>query len=184
MKFNLSILGILLSAFLNATGQTTENIKQLQQKILSADSIVLISHVLTVEFAPKLVEDWDKTKKRPLVKKHAPYPKYLKNEKVNPAIIKQRKAISKSEMNELSEIFRVEKAIEINQTKCDMPHHSIIIFKNSDQSFIDICFYCKSMHTSKGINLEEAEFTDNKWEKLKAFFKRHGLTYKLKEPVY
>ena len=184
MRLHLSIFFLSFFPFLTTKGQLADNIRQLQQMILSADSIVLISHVLTVEFAPKIVEDWDKTKKRPLVKKYAPYPKYLKNGNVNPAIIKQRKAISKPEMNELSEIFRVEKAIEINQSKCDMPHHSIIIFKNSSQSFIDICFSCKSMHTSKRINLEEADFTDNKWEKLKAFFKRHGLTYQLLNPNY
>jgi hypothetical protein len=108
----------------------------------------------------------------------------LKKGKINPAIIKQRKAISKSEMNELSEIFRLEKAIEINQTKCDIPHHSIIIFKNNVQSFIDICFYCKRIHTSKGINIKEAEFTDNKWEQLKFFFNKHGLTYQLQNPNY
>ena len=92
MKINLSILAILLSAFLNATGQTPENIKQLQQKILSADSIVLISHVLTVEFAPKIVHDYDitKTKKRTIKKEHS-YPKFLKNGKINPSIIKQKK---------------------------------------------------------------------------------------------
>ena len=184
MKFKLSIFAILLLAFLNANGQTTENIKQLQQRILSADSIVLISHVLTVEFAPKIVEDWDKTKKRPPVKKYAPYPKYLKNEKINSAIIKQRKAISKLEMNELSEIFTFEKVIEINQIKCDMPHHSIIIFKNNDQSYIDVCFGCKRVNTSKDINITEADFTENKWQKLKAFFNKHGLTYQLLNPDY
>ena len=184
MRLHLSIFFLSFFPFLTTKGQLADNIRQLQQKILSADSIVLISHVLTVEFAPKIVEDWDKTKKRPLVKKYAPYPKYLKNEKINPAIIKQRKAISKSEMDELSEIFRLKKAIEINQTKCDMPHHSIIIFKNNAQSFIDICFYCKHIHTSKDINLEEAEINDNKWEKLKAFFNKHGLTYQLLNPNY
>ena len=139
----------------------------------------MISHLLTAEFAPKIVEDWDKTKKRPPIKKNTGYLKYLKNRKVNPVIIKQRKAISKSEMTDLSEIFTLEKAVEINQSKCDMPHHSILIFKNNVQSYIDICFYCKRIHTSKDIDLYGTDFTDNKWETLKLFFKKKGLTYEL-----
>ena len=180
MKFNLSILAILLSAFLNANGQTTENIKQLQQRILSADSIVLISHLLTVEFAPKIVHDYDITKtKKSKINRDPFYPKFLKDGKINPAIIKQRKVISKSETTKLYEILKFEKVTETNSARCDWPHHTIIIYKNNVQSYIDICFSCKRINTSKNIDLTTVDFTENKWKKLKAFFNKHGLTYQL-----
>jgi hypothetical protein len=176
MKLQLSILSLLF--FLNTSGQSRENIKQAQQKILSADSIVLISHVLTKEFAPKITEDWDKTKKRPPAKETF-YPKYLKKGKINQAIIKQRKRILKTEVAEISNIFKYEIAEEKNQVKCDWPHHSILIYKNKSLSYIDLCLDCKQINTSKDIALSEADLTDNKWENLKLFFKKHGLTYEL-----
>ena len=89
------------------------------------------------------------------IKKDVTYPTYLKNGKINPAIIKQRKAISKTETIELSQTLASEKVEEINQTKCNMPHHTIIIYKNNSQSYIDLCFYCKKLNTSKDITLTE-----------------------------
>lgn len=183
MKASFSILSFSFLFFLTTKGQSSENIKQVQQKILSADSIVLISHVLTAEFAPKIVRDWDKNKKKQ-IKKDVTYPTYLKNGKINPAIIKQRKAISKTETIELSQTLASEKVEEINQTKCNMPHHTIIIYKNNSQSYIDLCFYCKKLNTSKDITLTEGDFNDNKWERLKSFFKKQGLNYQLLIPNY
>lgn len=66
MRIHLSILSFSFLLFATTKGQSSEKIKQVQQKVLSADSVVLISHLLTAEFAPKIVEDWDKTKKNPL----------------------------------------------------------------------------------------------------------------------
>ena len=185
MRSRLVILPFLFLFSLNAKGQTAENIKQLQQKLLSADSIVLISHVLTAGFAPKIVRDIDArdTKKR-TVQNEIQHPQYLKNGKINSAIVKQRKVISKAEIAELSQIFRVEVVKETNLYKCDMPHHSIIIYKKGVQSYIDICFACKRIHTSNDIALAEADLTDNKWEKLKSFFKKFGLTYELLASSY
>ena len=179
MRIHLSILSFSFLLFATTKGQSSEKIKQVQQKVLSADSVVLISHLLTAEFAPKIVEDWDKTKKKPSLKKNAPYPKYLKNGKINLAIIKQRKVISKIEIVELSQILKNEIVEETNLIKCDWPHHSILIYKNGTLSYIDLCFDCMHINTSKDINLSEADFTENKWEKLKLFFKKHGLSYEL-----
>lgn len=183
MRLHISILAFSFLLFLSAKGQSSENIKQLQGKILSADSIVLISHVLTAEYAPKIVRDWDKTdgksgKTKTLIKK-IPNPKFLKNEKINPTIIKQRKTISKAEITELSQIFKYEIVAETNQIKCNQPHHSILNYKKNILSYIDICFDCKHINTSKDIALTEADFNDNKWERLKNFFKKNGLTYQL-----
>ena len=178
MKLRVSILFFSCLLFLTTNGQSSENIKQVQQKILSADSVVLISHVLTKEFAPKIVHDWDKTKKRP-IKKEVTHPTYLKNEKINPAIIKQRKVASKKETIELSQIFKYENTEEINQIKCNWPHHSILIYKNGMFSYIDLCFDCRHINTSKDIDLTEGDFTENTWGKLSVFFKKHGLNYKL-----
>jgi hypothetical protein len=178
MRLHLSILSFSFLLFVAAKGQSSENIKQAQQKILSADSIVLISHVLTVEFAPKIAEDWDKTKKRQSQRKII-YPTYLKNGKINPAIIKQRNVISKIEANELSQILMYEIVEGTNQIKCNWPHHSILVYKKNKLSYLDICFDCKRINTSSDINLSESDFTENKWEKLKLFFKKIGLNYEL-----
>ncbi len=178
MRVHLLILSFSFLFFVTTKGQSSEKIKQVQQKILSADSIVLISHVLTVEFAPKIVRDWDKTKKEP-IKKLSAYPTYLKKGKINPAIIKQRKILSRTETAELSQFFKYEIVEEINQIKCNLPHHSILVYKKNILSYIDLCLDCKHVNTSKDIVLTDGEFTDNKWEKLKLFFKKQGLTYEL-----
>jgi hypothetical protein len=178
MRLHLSILSFSFLLFAAAKGQSSENIKQVQQKILSADSIVLISHVLTVEFAPKIVEDWDKTQKRPRTGKTR-YPKYLKNGKINPVIIKQRKILSTTEITELSQILKIEKVEERKSFRCDWPHHSILIYKKNILSYIDICLDCQHVNTSEDIALADEDFSENKWEKLKLFFKKHGLTYEL-----
>ena len=178
MKLWVSILFFSCLLFLTTNGQSSENIKQVQQKFLSADSVVLISHVLTKEFAPKIVHDWDKTKKWP-IKKEVTHPTYLKNEKINPAIIKQRKVVSKKEMTELSQILKYENAEEINQIKCNWPHHSILMYRKNKLSYIDLCFECRHINTSKDIHLTEGDFANAQWEKLKLFFKKKGLNYEL-----
>ena len=62
-----------------------------------------------------------------------------------------------------------------NKISCDLPQHSIIIYKNGKQSFIDICFMCKKIHVSQDIDFSEKDFDDEKWNQLKVFFQNAGI---------
>jgi hypothetical protein len=59
--------------------------------------------------------------------------------------------------------------------QCDMPRHSIIIYKNDKQSYIDICFGCKRINTSNDIDFSVIDMDDEKWEDLQKFFMANGI---------
>jgi hypothetical protein len=179
-------LCFLLTTFLFdiSQGQTSENIKLLKQKIQSADSVVIISHEVTAEygFTPEL-PDWDKKDTSMNLKKwyelHPPQPPYLKfleQGKINRKIIIESKTLTSDDQVNLSNILLRQVLIQkINRTTCDEPRHTIIIWKTNIQSYIDICFGCRRIHTSKDINFSESYLDDKKWNDLESFFKTNGL---------
>ena len=65
--------------------------------------------------------------------------------------------------------------------KCFIPHHAILIFKNQEISFIDICFGCSHLATSKDIKVSDDDFDRRKWRELQSYFKQNRITYKLEE---
>lgn len=177
------ILCFVLTFLLYSTshGQTRENIKLLKQKIQSADSVVLISHEVTLEYGVRIVPDWDKRDTSMNLQKwsklHPPLLKYLDKGKLNRKIIKESLSLTDSIKIKLSNIlFRQVLLKKFNPTTCDEPRHSIIIYKNNKESYIDICFGCRRIHTSKDIDFSEFYMDEKKWTELEDFFKTNGLT--------
>ncbi len=173
------VLTVLL--FSTSHGQTNQNIKSLQQKIQSADSVVLISHEVTAEYGIKIVPDWDKRDTSMNLKKwnklHPPLLKYSDKGKLNRKIIKESLALTNGNKTNLSNILLRQVLLKsFNPTTCDEPRHSIIIYKSNKQSYIDICFGCRRIHTSKDINFSEFYMDEKKWADLEDFFKTNGLT--------
>ena len=179
---NFTLCIVLTTLFYSISyGQTNENIKSLQQKIQSADSVVLISHEVTAEYGVKIVPDWDKRDTSMNLKKwyklHPPLLKFLDKGKLNRKIIKETLALTNTNKTNLSNILLRQVLLKtFNPTKCDEPRHSIIIYKNNQQSYIDICFGCRRIHTSKDIDFSEFYMDDKKWTELEEFFKVNGLT--------
>lgn len=173
---------VLILVFLsNLQAQPNDNIKSLKEKFESADSIVIISHEITVEYGPKLVHDWDKKDKsfnlRKWNKLHPPLENYLYKGKLNRKIIKESFKLRAGNRAELLSILL--KKVQITTVKnynCDEPRHSIIIYKNMKQSYLDICFSCKRIHTSRDIDFSFFNMDENKWESLKNFFQTYEIT--------
>jgi hypothetical protein len=171
MKKLFSFIPILLLA-LSLSAQTTNSIIQ---KISQADSVVLISHILTREFGPIIKYDTEvgnkKSKPRPPQR-----PPFLKNGKINRKIIVEATSLrSSGRLNLITILSRKEILREIKMMQCDLPRHSIIIYKNNKQSYIDICFGCKRINKSKDLQFSEIGMDDEKWEELQKFFMASGI---------
>ena len=183
------ILCLILTTLLYCTsrGQTQNDRSLLLQKIQSADSVVLISHQTTAEYGGKIVPDWDIRNTSMSLSRwhelHPPLPSYLIAGKLNRAIIKESLSLNESDRTNLSEILLRNVFLErITFLKCDEPRHSIIIYHGREESYIDICFGCKRIHTSKDIDFSEFYMDERKWTELKYFFKKSGLTKLFVDP--
>jgi hypothetical protein len=171
MKKISSLIPIFLFA-LSLNAQTTNDIIQ---RISQADSVVLISHILTREFGPIIKYDTEVGGKKS--KPRSPQrPPFLKNGKINRKIIVEATSLtSAGRLNLITILSRKEILREIKMMQCDLPRHSIIIYKNNKQSYIDICFSCKRINTSKDIEFSEIGFDEEKWEDLQKYFMASGI---------
>ncbi len=145
----------------------------LTKLMLQADSIVLISHVLTREYW-KVVEDYDASDTLLKLPKQKPLPAFLKAGKINPEIIIELVKVSNRQA--LVDILSLPTSKEeYNSIRCNQPHHSIILHKDLSQSYIDICFQCEKINPSENITLESSDFDKNKWKLLADYFKSSGI---------
>lgn len=144
--------------------------------IQSADSVVIISHVLTAEYGPKIVKDENSSDTSVVVKKEI-RKNFLVSGKVNKEIIERSAKLTDVEVKQLIQLFAAEylQDEEINQMKCDLPHNTIIIFSRESQSYIDMCIPCKTFHTSADIKESDLEMSTDKWSALESFLKQHGI---------
>ncbi len=170
---------LMLSIFTRC--QSSKNEDPLARKILSADSIVLISHVLTAEHSPKPVLDYrvGDTVAEKEAEEYIPSeaPALLIDGKINEAIILKRKSLTNNSKKELTAIL-ISKTIddEYNKRQCDMPQHAIVIYINGTQSYIDICFACLTVHTTEDIKFSVMDMSLQKWKDLEDFFRAQGFT--------
>jgi hypothetical protein len=153
-------------------GQTTENINRLKQIIKSADSVVLISHQSEFVNPDEIADKTDTVKDY----------KIWDNGKINRQVIIESQLLLDSDKINLSKILlRQVLKKRLQFAECDDPQHSIIIYKKNKQSYIDICFGCRRIHTSTDIEFSESYLDERKWQQLESFFKRKGLIKIFKE---
>ena len=148
--------------------------KAIAQQITTADSVLIISHLITKEYAVR-VEDLPGEGQ-----KYIEPPAFLNGRVVNDSIVKQKRLLSNTERQELSAIL----GLSINKTRfsattCFYPRHSILIYRQGDMSYIDICFSCRAVVSSVDIEISRANFIEKKWTLLEQFFKAKRLTYGL-----
>jgi hypothetical protein len=142
----------------------------LAQKLKSADSVLIVSHEATAGIV--IVDEETGIKHEP--------PELVKNGQANRSIIRESRVLSDTALQQLSRILlRPFDDTEIEIGKCFIPHHGILIYNNRAISFIDMCFPCKGISTSKDIHLTIRDFDDRKWDDLIAFFKSTGFKYEL-----
>ena len=167
--------------FLRATtvvGQT--DIDVAARLINTADSVILISHVATQENHDKpdnLVLPLGMSNDT----KPIEFSSFLVGEDINPAIIVQRRFLTNLDVVELAKIIQkhVKKSYIGSKPLCFEPHHAILIYKKGRFSYIDLCFHCSDLVTSFDLQLTNMDFINGKWEEMKVFFLKHGLSYEI-----
>lgn len=55
------------------------------------------------------------------------------------------------------------------------PRNAILIYKNASLSYIDICFSCQRINTTKDIDFDDFDIKADKWKALKQFFRNQKL---------
>jgi len=167
----ISFLFIIVS--LQASGQ--KSLDFLKTQILTADSVIIVSHEATAGIS--LVDE--KTGKE------LPLPKLLVNGRLNETIIHEKKVLKDTAIQRLSSIItRPFQDSVIERGMCFIPHHAIVIFKKRKASFVDICFGCRGIETSKDIKMTSLDIDNRKWEELRDFFIQHGMKYELEFEEY
>jgi hypothetical protein len=158
MKHSAILILLVFLTLFKASGQ--DRFAKLKTLMLTSDSIFLVSHESTTGII--LVNE--RTGKK------VPLPKLIVNGRLNKSIIHETRIIKDSSIESLINILTrpfQDSIIEIG--KCFMPHHAVIIFKKGKISFIDMCFTCKGIETSKDIKLTISDFDDRKWNELMHF---------------
>ena len=182
MKSYLSLC-IVITMFFYSTllGQNKVFDKLLKQNIISADSVIIFSHDVTAEYYSEEAPDWNiKDTSMNLEKWKALHPKptrFFENGKINRKIVKEYIVLNDStKSNLISILYKPLQSNKIKIIKCDEPRHTIVIYNKNKESFLDICFTCLRIHTSKDIRFDEYNLDDIKWVELEQFFKTNGLT--------
>jgi hypothetical protein len=136
------------------------------KKMLSADSVVVVSHFTT--YVP-IVDDVTLEKKDQY--------ELVTNGMPNYQIIKESKRLRNDEEETLAGILSTKNNDRtIEDISCFMPHHGILIFKSGQCSFFDICFGCNHFVTSKDITLSD-ELSRKSWKVLQSFFRKKNFKY-------
>lgn len=149
--------------------------KHLASLLKKTDSVFLINHITTEEYAPRVLigrstkgsafEQWKE--ENPTAQP------FLIDNDINKNIIKESKKLSDVEQDELLNIL-IQKDTQKNKPNitCDVPHNSILIYTKGKLSYFDICFDCQKVHCSDDINISVTYFDESKWKVLENFFHR------------
>lgn len=138
----------------------------------NADSVILISHILTREYTYVIYYEKGDTRNKV-------YEPFLLNRAINQKIIIKKVLLNKTNIAQLVNILKrpLPKFREITVRDCDEPHNSILIYKKAKFSYLDICFDCLQIHSSKNLNFSGDDMDLRKWKQLEDFFKRFQVRY-------
>ena len=97
----------------------------------------------------------------------------VKNGQLNVELIKTKVNVVGNSLNTLIKIL-TRSCEDIGPLKCGgfNPHYSILILKNKQYSYIDLCFNCEEHGTSKDLYL--LTFDNRKYQELLSFFIKEG----------
>jgi len=168
MRHFILISLLVFLVLLEVSGQNRLN--YLKTQLLSADSVIIVSHEATAGIG--LVDE--KTGK------HLPPPKLIVNGRLNETILHEKWVLKNTSIQRLSSIItRPFQDSVIERGMCFIPHHAVVIFKKRKTSFVDICFGCRGIETSRDIKMTAWDIDFRKWEELRDFFKQHGMKFEL-----
>jgi len=154
LKFSFIVYFLVGLPIFNSIGQINISLKS---KLLSADSIVLISY-------SHIQGKGDR--------------KAILNDQMNLINLKEYISVKKSGTIELASILTTPfKDNRIEEMGCFDPHHTIYIFKKRIISYITVCFECEEIVVSDDLDIPENDFDKATWKKLKSFFRKQGIKY-------
>lgn len=138
---------------------------QLSEKIRSSDTILLVSHSGNT---------FDTVKGEI-------FPALLVNNKINQKIIHELKTLTNNSIDTLVKILSMPtNEADYEMSHCCDPHHTIFIIKDGQISYIDLCFHCFCLSTSKDLELIKG-YDEPKWIALLSFFRKLSFKYEMPE---
>lgn len=157
---------LFFASFLNSQNVKGQKIMStLKKKMITADSIVLVSHIAPPEIYRSGIDNPNDFK-------------LLIKGKVNEKVIKEKKVLNNKLTGTLSNIVSHPFSDSIEEKgMCFIPHHAILIYKSKKISFIDLCFLCQEFETSSDIKIPAGDFDLAIWKSLKLFFRKQGFKY-------
>jgi hypothetical protein len=145
--------------------------EQMTKLVEQADSVLLVSHEPTDGY---YFMD-EKTGLATL----PPEPILIEN-RLNRKIVKELVVVRGAKLTQLSALLTrplVKQNTDV--ALCFIPHHSILLFKNGQASYINICFICQRVAASPDIPFTDEDMDRRKWRELKAFIQAYGIKYEL-----
>ena len=140
-----------------------------KQAILNSDSVLLVSHNMTEQRVIEDKVDGKIKKTEPIVLRQRP----------NKKIIHETVLLNDSLKRLLIKILTQPYEGKIETAKCFMPHHSILLLKNGKTEYVEICFACQNLLTSKNIGTKDINYSPNMWTQLETFFLELGIKYQI-----
>jgi hypothetical protein len=156
-----------------------ERYQNLSSIILTADSVVIISHEVPEEFGANIVSDWDlsdSTIKETQKIQPKTGLKYYDRGRINRKLVIEHLLLTDKNKRVLADIFTSEVTQTSNHFQCDEPRHSILIYKNDMEFYVLLCFTCQRTHSSPRLWLSDSDFDNSKWQRLEQFFRKNNLT--------
>jgi hypothetical protein len=143
--------------------------EKLKETLFLADSVILLSH-----HSPNMPVINAATGKY--------YPKsipFIENGRINYLMsVQERKQLNKSQIKELADILTLPAVDDSIRAMCFQPRNAVVLFKNEQMSCFDFCFDCFGVG-SYGDFGSELIMNGEKYNKLYAFFKKHGFKYEM-----
>jgi len=139
----------------------------LQDILTGADSVVIASH-----YSPnEPIED-----KR--TGKLLPRFEVVEDDKLNEAIVQERKKLNRKDIKELESILTTAAIADSIAAMCFQPRNGVFVYKGDRLSYLDVCFDCHGYAASEDIG-SVVTMNHPKYKKLLQFFRKHGFRYML-----
>ena len=156
-----------------------ERYKNLASLILTADSVVIISHEIPKEYRPKITIDTDlsgaTSKQKPKIESEKGLHYYDKGI-INRKLTVEHLLLNDKNKRELAVILTTQPTQISNHYQCDEPRHSVLIYKYNMEFYLLLCFTCQRTHSSPRLWISDSDFDNSKWQRLEMFLQKNNLT--------
>jgi len=158
-----------VDSILTDDNNSTVKYDLLKLDILTADSVILLSH-----HSPNMPIKDPKTGE--YYKKSIPF---IEHDTINyKTSVQERKQLNKKEIEELIAILTLPAVEDSIKMMCFQPRNAVVIFKNNKMSCFDFCFECYDFATYGNIR-SDLIMNSEKYQKLLTLYKKYNFKYEL-----